>query len=223
MVREAQRRARHALPHRRARVSARPLPWRNDPADYSRLWLPGGRLATDPVEGQETLEHLTAHYDVIVLKSCFTASDLEEDEPGQSQEYGDPRSLRKTPANYRASLHDLREAFNAYPNTTFVMWTMPPRVASQTTPQAARLAAELNDWMRTEWDVPGDNVFLWDFRALALEGGPGNFPPRGYSVNGYDSHPSTAFAQRVAPLLGRRIVDVHEGRGDSGPRTGRTE
>ena len=68
------------------------------------------------------------------------------------------------------------------------------------------------------WDEPGDNIYVWDFRQLETEGGL-------YLLNEYaaapgDSHPNSAFATRVAPYLGQRIVDVIEGRGDSGSLTG---
>ena len=36
-----------------------------------------------------------------------------------------------------------------------------------------------------------------------------------------DSHPGDAFAAEVAPLFAKRLVDVIEGRGDTGSRTGR--
>lgn len=207
----------HAYPHA-------PYPWRNDPADYCRLWLPEGQPATSAVDGQETLADLTRHFDVIVLKTCFTGSDLLEDDPagnaGSPSLDGDATSMRKTPANYRACLRALRDAFNAYPQTRFVVWTMPPRVAAETSSQAARLAAQVADWMRQDWDIPGDNVYLWDYRALAMEGAKGDVPGPLYAVSGKDSHPSAGFAARVAPLLAQRIVDVIEGRGDTGPRTG---
>lgn len=35
-----------------------------------------------------------------------------------------------------------------------------------------------------------------------------------------DSHPNSTFAARVAPYIGRRIVDVIEGAGDSGSIAG---
>ncbi len=204
----------HAYPHA-------PYPWRNDPADYCRLWMPDGQPATSAVDGQETLADLTRHFDVIVLKTCFTGSDLVADDPvDEGTRDGDAASMRKAPANYRACLRALREAFHAYPQTRFVVWTIPPRVAAETTPDAARLAAQVTDWMRQDWDIAGDNVFLWDYRALAMEGAKGDMPGPLYAVHDKDSHPSPGFATRVAPLLGQRIVDVIEGRGDTAPRTG---
>lgn len=41
-----------------------------------------------------------------------------------------------------------------------------------------------------------------------------------YAASSDDSHPNYEFAERVAPLLVQRIVDVIEGRGDEGSLTG---
>ena len=73
-------------------------------------------------------------------------------------------------------------------------------------------------WMREEWDEPGDNIFLWDFRRLETAGG--SYLLREHAKSEANSHPNAEFAARVAPLLGRRIAAVLEGRGDGTSLTG---
>ena len=72
--------------------------------------------------------------------------------------------------------------------------------------------------MKEDWDEPGDNILTWDFFELETEGG--NFLLDQYSAGSGDSHPGAPFAQTVAPLFAQRIIDVIEGRGDSGTLTG---
>ncbi len=72
--------------------------------------------------------------------------------------------------------------------------------------------------MKGTWDEKGDNIFVWDFRELETEGGLYLKPA--HADGPANAHPSRAFAAQAAPLLGRRIVDVIEGRGDQTSLTG---
>ena len=72
--------------------------------------------------------------------------------------------------------------------------------------------------MKTVWDEPSDNIFVFDFRNLETDGGL--YLPDDRAAAPDDSHPNDAFAKKVAPKFGQRIVDVLEGRGDSGSLTG---
>ena len=69
------------------------------------------------------------------------------------------------------------------------------------------------------WDVKDDNIFLWDFRELQVEGGL--FFKNEFAVSANDSHPNSEFSKTVAPYFCKRIVDVIEGRGDIGNLTGK--
>ena len=100
-------------------------------------------------------------------------------------------------------------------------WTGAALTEAATTPEQAQRTGEFFDWVKTEWDEPGDNIFLWDFYALETEGGAYLKPE--YASGPQDSHPTAAFGAKVAPLLGQRIVDVIEGKGDSTSLTGQAD
>ncbi len=72
--------------------------------------------------------------------------------------------------------------------------------------------------MRTEWDQPGDNIFLFDFHQLETEGGL--YLKDEYAAGSEDSHPGPDFSKRAASLFCSRIVAVMEGRGDESSVTG---
>jgi hypothetical protein len=186
-------------------------PWNNYPYDYWNLWV--RHAGADRDRGELNLDDLAGRYDVIVFKHCFPVSAIEADDP-----VPDPASQRKTLANYRLQYEALRARMRQFPKVKFILWTGAPLTQAATRPEEAARAQAFADWVKGEWDQPGDNIFVWDFRQLGTDGGPFLLPANATSAE--DSHPSRPFAARVAPLLGRRIVDVIEGRGDSGSRTG---
>ncbi|WP_291751494.1 hypothetical protein [Cellulomonas sp. 73-92] len=195
-----------AFPHR-------PYPWDNNPYDYWNAWV--NHSGDRRVQGQATLEDLVGAYDVIVWKDCFLAGDMVPDD-GRP----DVTSPVRTPANYRLQYLALRDAMHRFPGTRFVVWTLPPKVATDTDPATAELARQFASWVREEWDQPGDNVFLWDYRAIAA---PDDlYLPAAWAVGERDSHPGTELSQRAAALFVQRLVDVAAGRGDRTPATGAT-
>lgn len=186
-------------------------PWNNYPYDYWNLWV--RHAGTDRDRGELNLDDLAGRYDVIVFKHCFPVSAVQPDDP-----VADTASQRKTLGNYRLQYEALKARMHQFPKVKFILWTGPPLTQAATRPEEAARAQAFVDWVKREWDQPGDNIFLWDFRQLGTGGGPYLQP--GNATSREDSHPSMPFAARVAPLLGRRIVDVIEGRGDGGSLTG---
>ena len=77
------------------------------------------------------------------------------------------------------------------------------------------------DWVKSDWDEPGDNIFLWDFYELETEGGI--YMKLSYASGLRDPHPRPDFAGRVAPLFAQRIIDVVNGKGDSTSLTGEAD
>jgi hypothetical protein len=188
-----------------------PYPWANYPYDYWNLWV---KHAGDrPYEKQDTLEMLTQAYDVIVWKHCFPVSDVEANTGAP-----DVSSEVKTIENYQVQYEALKEKMHQFPDTLFLVWTGAAQVAGATDEAYAQRAKQFFDWVEKSWDEPGDNIYLWDFRQLETEGGL--YLLDRYAASSTDSHPNDAFAARVAPLFAQRIVDVIEGRGDSGSLTG---
>jgi hypothetical protein len=186
-------------------------PWANYPYDYWNLWV--DHAGNRRYKKQETLELLTADYDVIVWKHCFPVSDVEADTGSP-----DIASDRKSIENYKLQYEALKDKMHQFPDTLFLVWTGAAQVAGATEEAQAGRARQFFEWVRISWDEPGDNIYLWDFWQLETEGGFYLLDP--YAASPGDSHPNSDFAARVAPYFSRRIVDVIEGRGDTGSLTG---
>ncbi len=191
-------------------------PMGNYAYDYWNLWAnpAGPSNATQP--GLHNLETLAANSDVIVFKHCFPSSairpDTECDPPNVA-------SSVKTLANYRLQYNALKARMHQFPRTKFILWTGAVLTEASTNPGYAQRAKDFTEWVKGTWDEKGDNIYLWDFYALETEGTL--YMRDAYAYKKNDSHPGRAFARTVAPLLGQRIVDVCEGRGDTGSLTGR--
>lgn len=191
-------------------------PYGNYAYDYWNLWVnpAGPSKGTEP--GLHNLETLVATRDVIIFKHCFPASSIQPDTAC------DPPSVAssvKTLANYRLQYEALKARMRQFPNTKFILWTGAVLTQASTNPEKAQRARDFNTWVKNTWDEKGDNIFLWDFYALETEGAL--YMKDAYAHKPDDAHPAKAFSRTVAPLLGQRIADVIEGRGDSGSLTGK--
>ena len=188
-----------------------PYGWNNYPYDYYNIWVKHGDK--DFYMEEPTLKTLAPRYDLIIFKHCFPSSRIVfEGEP-------DINSDRKMVENYKMQYQALKEELVKYPDTRFLLWTPPALTKSKTSAEAASAASDFSNWVVNEWDLPGDNIYVWDFRTLETEGGNYLLPKN--AVDERDSHPSHVFARTVAPLFCQRIVDVLENRGDSGHVTGK--
>jgi hypothetical protein len=182
--------------------------WQNYPYDYWNIWVHGGG-GSEP-----TLETLTAQYDVIVWKHCYPVSSI-----GADSGSANVASSTQTLQNYKAQYAALKEKMLKFPNKRFIVWTGSALIQSATNSADADRAQAFATWVKTEWDVPGDNIFVWDFRQLETDGeNGGRYLLSKYSAG--DSHPNSTLANKIAPWFAQRIVDVIEGRGDSGSITG---
>jgi hypothetical protein len=188
--------------------------WANYPFDYHNIWVKHAGDA--PYRGQPTLEMLTAKYDVIIWKHCFPVGEILAD-TGKP----DANSSEKRLENYKAQYLDLKTKMRSFPDTKFIVWTGAALVQDATTPERAARTREFFDWVKSEWDEPGDNIFLWDFYELETEGGL--YLKREYAQGRKDSHPRSSFGGKVAPLFGQRIVNVVQGKGDSTSLTGQAD
>ncbi len=186
-----------------------PYGWNNYPYDYWNIWV--RHAGPKPYQGEPTLEMLTPKYDVIVFKHCFPVSAVEEDD-GQ----GDVASEDKRAANYKLQYEALRKKLREFPRTKFIVWTGAALLKGETDEASAKRAKAFFEWVRRDWDQPGDNVYVWDFRELETEGGL--YLKDAHAAG--DSHPNEAFSRKVAPLFCRRVVDVIQGRGDTASLTG---
>jgi hypothetical protein len=188
-----------------------PYGWSNYPYDYWNIWVRNAGEA--PFQEEPTLETLTRQWDLIVFKHCYPVSNVKPDLPA-----ADVASNVRTLANYKLQYAALKEKLRSFPRTRFLVWTGALTAEDDGNPEWSERAREFFTWVKKEWDEPGDNVFVWDFAAIEGEGGI--FLKKEFQEAPEDSHPNAALARKAAPLLGRRIVDVLEGRGDAGSLTG---
>lgn len=181
-----------------------PYGWNNYPYDYWNIWV--NHAGSTAYLQEPTLETLTQTYDVIVFKHCFPVSSIGADASSSSVS-----SSAKTLGNYKLQYEALKSKMHEFPDKRFIVWTGAALVQGATDADQATRAKQFADWVRTEWDEPGDNIFVWDFFNLETGGGIYLLPANAASAG--DSHPSSAFAATVAPQFAQRIIDVIEGRG----------
>jgi hypothetical protein len=187
-------------------------PWDNYPYDYWNLWVAHRGASRD--RNEQNLDDLAAAYDVIVWKHCYPVSEIGADAGAASVS-----SPSKTLANYQLQYAALKARMHEYPGKRFLVWTGPALTASQTDAASAQRAQAFAAWVKGTWDEPGDNIYVWDFREL--ETGGGLYLPDAVAAGPDDPHPGSALSRTAGPLAARRIVDVIEGRGDTGSLTGR--
>ena len=184
---------------------AQPYGWNNYPYDYYNIWVLNS--GNEPFKEESTLEMLISEYDVIIFKHCFPVGNILEDTGNP-----DPGSSEKRLENYKAQYEAIMEKLQTFPQTKFIVWTAAANEKSNASEAEASRTKEFVDWVINHWDEPDDNIYLWDFYALETDGGlflkDENVAKQG------DSHPSAKFGQRVAPLLGSRIVDVISNNGE---------
>jgi len=184
----------------------------NYPYNYWNAWV--NHSGDQPLWNEPTLEMLTRGYDVVVWKHCYPVSDILPDTGT-----GDIGSDIKRVENYKLQYEALKMKMRQFPQTRFVVWTGAARVQLKTTQEQAERARVFFHWVKTVWDEPGDNIFIWDFFELETEGGL--YLKDEYATSPIDSHPDAEFSSMVAPYLCNRIVDVIEGRGDISSMTGK--
>lgn len=183
---------------------AAPYGWNNYPYDYYNIWVKNA--GTETFMEEPTLEMLTKEYQVIIFKHCFPASNIEAD-----QDSSVINSDLKTISNYKLQYLALRDKLHEFRDAKFILFTGAALVESSTTLEKARRAREFFGWVTDEWDLQGDNIYLWDLYNLETEGGL--YLRDEYAVSPENSHPNEAFASKSSKLLFNRIIDVIENKG----------
>lgn len=181
-----------------------PYGWKNYPFDYYNIWVRHG--GSEPFMEEPTLEMLTKDYHLIMFKHCYPVGLIQAD-----QDSSDINSEFRSLANYKLQYLALRDKLHQFRDTKFVVWTGAAQVQSKTTADQAQRANDFFNWVKKEWDIPGDNVFIWDFYQLQTEGGLYFLDQ--YAASASDSHPNKTFSKYAAELLFKRLIDVIENDG----------
>lgn len=191
-----------------------PYGWKNYPFDYWNIWV--NNAGSEAFMEEPTLEMLTQDYDTIAWKHCYPVCKIQGENGG-----ADVSSEEKTIGNYKLQYEALKEKMHTFPETKFIVWTGAALVEPNTNEEEGKRAREFFTWVKEEWDEPGDNIFIWDLYELETDGGLYLKPS--YAPEPTNSHPSDEFSKQTAPHFAQRVVDVIEGRGDAGCRTGKRE
>lgn len=190
---------------------ATPYGWNNNPYDYYNIWVKNaGEI---PFKEEPTLEILTKEYKVIIFKHCYPVSNIKPD-----SDSADINSARRTMANYKLQYSALRDKLHEFHDTKFILFTGAAQVKANLAEDEALRAKEFFEWVRNEWDLPSDNIYIWDLYTLETEGGL--YFKDEYAMSPTDSHPNETFASRASSLLFNRIIDVIENNGKGTTLTG---
>jgi hypothetical protein len=190
---------------------ASPYGWHNYPYDYYNIWVKNA--GSVPYMEEPTLELLTKDYQVIIFKHCFPVSNIQSDK-GTADINSDYKSL----ANYKLQYAALKDKLLEFPDTKFILWTGASLVKSAVSEDEAKRARDFFTWVINEWDMPEDNIYIWDLYSLETEGGL--YFKEEYATSPTDSHPNREFAGKAVQLIFNRIVDVIENDGTRTKLTG---
>ena len=161
-----------------------------DPEGLFNLWT------TDNAARRQML----ANHEVIAFKSCFPASDIQDD---------------AMLAQYRQWYLAMRAVFDQHPETVFVVMSPPPLHHLATDSAASRRARQFANWLKSGEYLGGHpNMACFDlFGALARpdDGSAGaNMLRHEYETDhaDSDSHPNAAANEIVGPLLCLFLLSV---------------
>jgi len=190
---------------------ASPYGWNNFPYDYYNIWVKNAGV--QPFMEEPTLEILTKEYQVVIFKHCFPGSNIK---PDQDSAY--INSDLKTISNYKLQYGALRDKLHEFPKIKFILFTGAIQVRSNISEAEALRAKEFFAWVINEWDLPEDNIYLWDLYSLQTEGGL--YFRDEYAASLSNSHPNSLFAGKTVTLLFNRIIDIIENNGNGTQLTG---
>lgn len=180
-----------------------PYGWKNNPYDYYNIWV---KNAGDNLYMEEpTLEILTKQYNVIIFKHCYPISRIVPDKIP-----ADIDSEIQSIQNYKLQYNALKKKLHEFPENKFIVWTPSVMIKSQTNEDEAKRTREFYDWLMTEWNEEGDNIYIWDFYKFETEGGLYLLDKNAESPG--NSHPGRSFSGRLSPVFSQFIIDVIEGR-----------
>jgi hypothetical protein len=192
---------------------ASPYGWHNYPYDYYNIWVKNA--GPEPFMEEPTLEMLTQNYQVIIFKHCFPVSNIQPD-----KEVSDINSDYRSLANYKLQYNALKDKLHEFPDTKFIIFTGAALEKNSVKEDEAGRAKEFFSWVINEWDVPDDNIHLWDLYSLETDGGL--YLKDEYIKSPGDSHPNDLFASKASELLYNRIIDVIENNGEKTRLSGET-
>jgi hypothetical protein len=136
-----------------------------------------------------------AGFDLVALKSCYPASNIESDDELLA----------------RQKLYDQLVALAAGQLSKVVLLSPPPLAPLRTSHQNAARATRLAHWMATEMSLPG-NITVFDLHSLLAypggQSGDGTLAGQYRRLVPFDSHPNTSGARAAGERLADHIHHV---------------
>lgn len=140
---------------------------------------------TDPPEN--AFSHLLQH-EVIAFKSCFPNSAVKSEE---------------MEAQFRSWYLQMRDTMDQHPDRVFIVVTSPPLHPLATTPDEARRARAIANWLKSDGYLAGHpNVFVFDFFGLLADPDTNTLRAE-YQLDpeNADSHPNRTANETIGPLF----------------------
>lgn len=179
------------------------IPWDStDPEGLAYLFSQRLHLKNPDGIFGNAFSRLLAYHDVIIVKSCYTGSDIHDD-----------KQLKA----YKNYYLQIKEVCKKHPDKIFIFLTPPPRnnrAAPQFSEYNAR-AVKFSKWMKSgAFNNDADNIFVWDLGGLLRETNPSspdfNGLKREYQESENDSHPNEKANIYLRPLFVNFVADAIE-------------
>ena len=161
-----------------------------DPAGLHYLWT----------TSNSAKDAILANHDVIVFKSCYSASDITSNTQLQQ---------------FKEWYYDIVDVLETHADKTFLLMSPPPKHRLGTSSNEADRAREFASWMGSRELLGGiTNVHyfdMFDFLAHPDDGSPAsNMLRYDYEKfhNAYDSHPNLACNQALGMVLADELISI---------------
>lgn len=145
-------------------------------------------------------QKILANHQVIAFKSCFPASDIQDDE---------------TLNQYKQWYLAMRAVFDTHPDKIFVVMSQPPLHRLATEPATAKRARQFANWLKSAEYLGGHpNVVCFDLFDLLAKADDGSATANmlRYEYEGShddsDSHPNDVGNQAVGPIFAQFLIDA---------------
>jgi len=177
------------------------IPWDStDPEGLAYLF--SQKTTSDSPDGLfgNAFSRALAHHDVIVGKSCYSASDIKNDD-----------QLEK----YKKCYLKMKDVCRKHPDKIFIMLTPPPR-NNRIKPEFAEYnarAVTFSRWLAGD-DYVGNvpNLYVWDFGGYLREPDPMspdyNGLKREYQISEMESHPNEKANRYLRPKFVEFVITV---------------
>ena len=183
---------------------------------YGCYWIPEDNTYPDGLanlfrlnpKGENALSRMLRKHDVILFKSCFPASHIQEDHIATDLLKPKRRSLY----NYRRHYLSIRDTVDKHPDKIFIVVTQPPLHPNVTDRNEAQRARAFVEWVKSSDYLGGrKNLFVFDYFNL-LADPKTNMLRREFQINpkGKNSHPNVVAQMLCGVRFADFIINIYK-------------